>query len=417
MTRPVRKLLSSLSMALVLLGAGGSASAEEIVWWSPNWGQARAEELIKKFEAANPDVKVKLDVTVSNGLQNRIQVALRSGSPPDLIDSSMQWTVPFANTGKLLPLDDFVAKSRIDLGDFYAATLKSARHEGKLYGLPYRAQTLGLLYNKQHYRDAGLDPEKPPQTWDEFIKVSQQLTKKNSKGEQQYGFGVVGGGEVQNIITRLMPFIWMNGGTVISDDEKRALVNQPEAVQAVEFYTSPFTKLGVSPPSTLQNDGAALRKLFSAGAISQYLSGQYDLPAIKQENPEIEVGATAFPHPAGKQTSGVLSGWNFIVPKDSKHIDAALRLAGFLVKPENMGYYTDTFPATKSAMKLPRFDDPPLQPFKDMLQYTKPAPSHPAWVRVVQIMYDSTQEILLKRTTPQAAMDEANKKIQALLDK
>src|SRR3954471_21772175 len=84
-----------------------AALAEEVTWWAPDWGKARAEKLIGDFQAANPDIKVKLEVTISNGLQNRIQIALRSGSPPDLIDSSIQWVPAYANTGKLLPLDEW----------------------------------------------------------------------------------------------------------------------------------------------------------------------------------------------------------------------------------------------------------------------------------------------------------------------
>ena len=87
------------------------------------------------------------------------------------------------------------------------------------------------------------------------------------------------------------------------------------------------------------------------------------------------------------------------------------------MKPDNMGYYTDTFPASKSAMSLPRFQDPTLKPFKDMLPFAQPAPSHPAWLQTVQIIFDKTQEVLLKRSTPQKAMDDAARRIQALLDK
>src|SRR5690348_11156106 len=97
-----------------------AAFAEEVTWWAPDWGKARAEKLIGDFQAANPDINVKLEVTISNGLQNRIQIALRSGSPPDLIDSSIQWVPAYANTGKLLPLDEW-AKDNVDMADLLPA--------------------------------------------------------------------------------------------------------------------------------------------------------------------------------------------------------------------------------------------------------------------------------------------------------
>ena len=394
---------------------GFAAMAEEITWWTPNWGAERAQKLIKDFEAANPDITIKTEITVSNGLQNRIQVVLQSGAPPDLIETSMQWVAPFAQGGKLLPLDKFAA-SNVDLKDLLPATVEASTYDGKLYALPYRAQTLGLIYNKQLYRDAGLNPDQPPQTWDEFIAASKKLTRTNAKGEQQYGIGVAGGGEISNLITRMVPFMWMNGGDVFSPAGKTALVNQPAAVAAVKFYTDPLTTLNIAPPSTLQNDGLALRRLFDQGTVAQYFSGQYDLPAIKKEAPGLDIGVAPFPHPEGKQTAGILSGWTFVVPAASKHIDATLKFLAFLEKPENQGFFTDTFPASQSAMSLPRFADPLLQPFKAMLEFAKPVPTNPAWIQAQQILFDNTQQVLLKSASPQDAMNTAAQQIQDILD-
>lgn len=415
MTRLSRMLrLSLLSVALAL--PAFAVAAEEITWWTPNWGEERARKLAADFTAANPDITINLEVTVSNGLQNRIEVALRSGTPPDLIDSSMQWVIPFAAGGRLLSLEEF-AQANIDLPDLYESTLESVRYDGQIYGLPYRAQTLALIYNKALYRDAGLDPENPPLTWDSFLEASQKLTKTNAAGEKQYGIGVSGGGEMGNMIARLLPFIWMNDADVLSPDFTKAVVNSPEAVAAVEFYTKPLTELGSAPPSTLQNDGTALRRLFGSGTVAQYFSGQYDLPALAEEAPDIELGVAPFPYPEGKQTSGVLSGWTFIVPADSTHHDATLKFVKFLMQPENQGYYTDTFPASKKAMDLPRFQDPLLQPFKDMLNFAHPAPTTPAWIATSQILFARVQEVLLGTMTAQEAMDEAALEIQDELDR
>jgi len=415
MTRLSRIMqLSLLSVALTMPAL--AVTAQEITWWTPNWGETRARELAAEFEAANPGITINLEITVSNGLQNRIEVALRSGTPPDLIDSSMQWVIPFAASGRLLSLEQF-AQDNIDLPDLYEATLDSVRYEGEIYGLPYRAQTLALIYNKALYRDAGLDPENPPLTWDAFLEAAQAMTKTNAAGEQQYGLGVSGGGEMGNLVTRLVPFIWMNGGDVLNEDYTQAVVNSPEAVAAVEFYTKPLTELGIAPPSTLQNDGAALRRLFGSGTIAQYFSGQYDLPALAAEAPDIELGVASFPYPEGKEPSGVLSGWTFIVPEASPNHEATLKFVDFLMEPENQGFYTDTFPASRTAMDLPRFQEPLLQPFKEMLNYARPAPSSPAWIATTQILFAQVQEVLLGSMSAQEAMDEAALQIQDVLDR
>jgi multiple sugar transport system substrate-binding protein len=413
-----RTLLKAAALApLMTVRSTGWAQAAEVVWWAPNWGQARAEELVKRFQAGNPDLRVKIEVTVADGLQNRVLTALRSGAPPDLSDINSGWNIPYALTGELLAIDDFVQQQKIDLADFLPAPLATARVGGKLMGLPYRMEGHGFIYNRGAYKEAGLDPDKPPRTWDDLVEYSKRLTRKTADGKQQYGLGVCGGGEVGNVIFRAMPLIWMNGGSVVSDDMKRAVVNEPAAVQAVDFYTSPFTKLGTAPPSTLQNDGLAIRRLFIAGVVAQYQSGQFDIPPIRKENPAIDIGVARLPTPKGKDPAVVMGGWSFIIPKAAKNVSGAARLMGFLGQPDNMGYYTDTFPARKSPMSMQRFQDPILTAFREMLPYARPVPPVRDWLQCVQIFFDQTQRILLKEASPQDAMNEAAKGMQRLLDR
>ncbi len=404
------------AIAALLVGPGAQA-AETIVWWAPNWQQARAEAVVKDFHAANPDIDVKLEITVADGLQNRVMTTLRGGSPPDVIEANSTWTVAFAATGALIDLDDWAQRVKLDRADFLPAALKLASWKGKLYGLPYRAHGLGMIYNKGLYREAGLDPDKPPQTWPELLSAAKALTRLNAKGAQQYGLGIVGGGEVFNMLSNALPFIWMNGGDLVSADGRTAVANQPAAVEGAAFYTSLYTAEGVTPPSTLQNDGLALRRLFVNGTIAQYFGGQFDLPVIQQEAPGIEFGVAPLPHPPGKASTSLLGSWCFMVPKQSRHIEASLKLLAFLAQPTVMGAYTDTFPARISAMSLPRFDAPLLQGYRKLVADTRATPAIPAWVQIIQVFYDQMQQILLKRASPQEAMDQAQRKMQALLDK
>lgn len=412
MTRRTIGLLAATAGLLAL--QTGLATAGEIVWWTPNWGQARAEELAKKFEAANPDIKVKLEITVSDGLPTRILTALKSGAPPDLIEAQHGWVQGYAENNLVLPLDDVLAK--LDKADFVPAALEYDTWDGKLWGIPYRIETHAVIFNKGMFKAAGLDPDKPPQTWPELVEAAKKLTGKGAKGQDQYGFAITGGGEVGNTMFRSLPFIWMAGGSVISDDLTKATVNEPASVEGVKFYTDMFAELGVSPPSTLQNDGTANRKLFIAETVAMYQSGQFDINSIRKENPDIDIGVMMIPHPEGKDTAAVLGGWSFVIPKDAKNPDETKKFLEFLAQSENMGFFTDTFPARTSAMSLPRFDDPILASFKAMLPHGRRVPPEKNWVQIVQAYFDNIQTILLKEATPQEAMDAAAEEIQALLD-
>ena len=402
-----RGILLAAASVMVLAFAGGSAVAGDILWWTPNWGEARARELAAKFEAANPGIKVNLEITVSDGLPARIQTALVSGSPPDLIEAQHGWVAPYAQAGLVLPLDDVLQ----DKDDYIPAALDYDTWDGRLWGIPYRIETHGVIYNKGAFTAAGLDPEKPPQTWTELVDAAKKLT-----GGGKYGFAITGGGEFGNTVFRSLPFIWMNGGSIISEDMTTATVNAPEAVEAVKFYTDMLVTHQVSPPSTLQNDGTANRRLFIAETVSMYQSGQFDIGSIRKENANIDIGVMTIPHPEGKETAAILGGWSFIIPKDAKNPEETKKLVQFLAESENMGFFTDTFPARKSAMEMERFQDPILANFKAMLPFGRRVPPHKNWIPITQAYFDGVQRILVGDQEPQEAMDQAAEEIQALLD-
>jgi len=405
-----RNVVLAGATSLLITIAGSVAVAGEIVWWTPNWGEARAKELATKFEAGNPSITIKLEVTVANGLPAKVATALRSGSPPDLIEVQHGWVPEYAQAGLVLPLDDVLR----DKDDYFPAALDYVTWNGKVWAIPYRIETHAVIYNKGAFKAAGLDPDKPPQTWSDLVAAAKKLTGKTADGKDQYGFAITGGGEFGNTIFRTLPFIWMNGGSIISDDMKKATVNQPAAVEAVKFYTD-FLANKLSPPSTLQNDGIANRQLFIAGTVAMYQSGQFDIDSIRKGNPNIDIGVAMIPHPDGKETAAIVGGWSFVIPKDAKNPDETKKFIRFLAEPDNMGFFTDTFPARKSAMKLPRFQDPILANFKAMLPYGRKMPPAKNWQQITQAYFDGLQSIMLGDASPQEAMDAAAEQIAPLL--
>jgi multiple sugar transport system substrate-binding protein len=413
-TRGLAAVLAAFAAGAVACASACGGRTSAIVWWTPSWGQARALDLARQFEAANPDLTVTVETTVADGLPTRILTALRSGAPPDLIEAQHGWVVPYAQAGLLAPLDDVVAPQ--DRADYVPAALDYDTWNGHVWGAPFRIETHALFYNKRLFRDAGLDPERPPRTWAETLAAARVLTRKVA-GRQQYGWAITGGGEVGNTLFRVLPMIWANGGDILSADMTRVLVNEPAAVEAVTFYAELFTKYHVSPPSTLQDDGLADRRLFIAGSVAMYQSGQFDIAVIRQENPSLELGVAALPHPDGRAPAAALGGWSFVVPKDAPHADGARRLARFLGEPARMGFFTDTFPARTSAMALPRFADPLLAPFREMLPLGRRVPPARNWLSIVQIFFDHLQRVLLSELTPQVAMDQVASEIRPLLDR
>ncbi|MDB5560642.1 MAG: sugar transporter substrate-binding protein, partial [Hyphomicrobiales bacterium] len=198
----------------VLLGAtvstltlmAGTAFAGDVSWWTPNWGADRAKQLVAKFEAANPDIKIHMEVTTSDGLPQRVLTALQSGAAPDIIEVQHGWVNGYAQADLIQPLDDTIQNKE----DYVKGALDYVTWDSKLWGIPYRIETHAIIYNLDEFKAAGLDPAKAPQTWTEFMAAAAKLTKPG-----QFGFAITGGGEMGNTIFRALPFIWMNGGDII----------------------------------------------------------------------------------------------------------------------------------------------------------------------------------------------------------
>jgi multiple sugar transport system substrate-binding protein len=404
----MKTIRTAAMLALTVSGlalSAGWANAGEVTWWTPNFNETRARELVEKFQTANPGITIKLEVTTTDGLPQRILTALQSGSAPDIIDVQHAWVNGYAQNNLVVPLDDVLT----DREDYVPAALDYVTWNDQLWAIPYRIETHAIIYNKADFVAAGLDPASPPQTWEEFTAAAQAMTK-----DGKSGFAITGGGEVGNTIFRSLPFIWMAGGGIISDDGTQVLVNSPETVRAVQFYTD-FFKNGISPTSTLENDGTANRRLFIAETVSMYQSGQFDVNSIRQENPNIDIGVMTIPHPEGAETAAILGGWSLVIPTDAKNPEEAKTFISFLSEAENQAILTDTFPARVSAMDAERFNDPILSVFKEMLPHGRPVPVHPNWVQITQAYFDGIQRILLGDEDVQTAMDGAASEIEALL--
>ncbi|SMF35353.1 multiple sugar transport system substrate-binding protein [Xaviernesmea oryzae] len=414
MKRRTKMLVTGLAL---LLSQAAHASGADLVWWTMNWNEQKAKDYAAEFMKENPGINVRVEANVAGGLQSRILVALQSGSTPDLIDVQNGANVPLAETGKLEPLRDRLTAAGVKFDDILPASLDTATYNGQLYGLPFQAEAHALIYNKGAFKEAGLDPEKPPQTWAEFVDAAKKLTGKNSKGQQVYGYGVSGGGADQpgNALFRSLPFMWMNGGGILGPDNKEVIINSPASVEGVKLYVDLFTTYKVSPPSTLENDSNALRRLFQVGNVAMIPGATSDIERIRAAAPDIELGVGPLPHPEGKDPAVILGGWNFIIPKDAPNKDAAIKLAAFMSKPERQAVYTTTFPAAMSGLNDKRFADPIMDAHKEMLEYARPQPTIPQWGQIGQIYYNHLQEALLQSSTVQEAMDAAATEIKTLL--
>jgi len=192
----VRRTLLLLTLVLALLlaaCAGGAVAPTETrpagpvsitFWHSMNAANGDAlEALTARFNSMQDEVKVKL---VFQGAYvdslNKFIASLRSGDVPAMIQMHDVATQLMIDSQEVTPTQDFIDRESYDLSDFEPRLLDYYRVGDRLYSMPFNVSNPVLLYDKTSFREAGLDPQKPPQTLEELTEYSRKLVKRDSQG-------------------------------------------------------------------------------------------------------------------------------------------------------------------------------------------------------------------------------------------
>ena len=289
---------SALAIAATLAGcsAGGSSGKIELrVGTFPAGADPAAYEAFEKqeadFEDANPNIDVIGEEYEWKGPTFAVQLA--GGSLPDV------FTVPFTEAKTLLEngqLADVTAQVE-DLGyadKFNPVILEGVQDkDGKIYGFPRQAYAMGLHYNRELFTAAGLDPDKPPTTWDEVRAAAKTISQKTGKaGFATMTFNNTGGWQLT------APTVAHGGRTQVDngDGTYTSTIDNPGTVAALEFYHD-LRWEDNSMGSNFLLDWSAINQEFGAGNIGMYTSGSdvyTSLVRSNEQNPD-DYGLTVLP--------------------------------------------------------------------------------------------------------------------------
>ena len=198
--------------------------------------EADWQTIIDKFNEEYPNVTINYQSVAFGEAQNKFKTAAKSGKgAPDILRAEVAWTPEFASLGYLYQLDGTAALEN----NFLETPLSSNVYEDKTYGVPQVTDTLGLMYNKELFEKAGLDPEAPPTTWEEVAEAAEAL-KSKAKVDGIYL-------NAQGYF--LMPFIYGEGGDLVDTDAEKILVNSPESVAGVQTAQD-LVESGAAVPSS-----------------------------------------------------------------------------------------------------------------------------------------------------------------------
>lgn len=293
--------MKRLLVITVAILAASSAFAQQktITLWT-RLAEDQSKALFDAFEAANPDID--LDVEYIPGGKNHINKLIASvaaGNAPDMVTLDVVATEAFAGLDELIPLDGILAEHP-DLSPevFPAGPLKTGNVEGVQYAIPFGGSASAVAYNKELFREVGLDPDKPPQTWDEFVNAAMKLTFDRDGDGRIDVYGLQFVPSQPSLATfRWLPYFWMAGGEFIDREAMEFTFDSEAGEQALSFLMDMHLKHGVVPPSAIGAQASTDTQLeFLQGRVAMILDGSAIIQRVNRDAPDFELGI--MPHPS-----------------------------------------------------------------------------------------------------------------------
>ncbi|MBI4736705.1 MAG: sugar ABC transporter substrate-binding protein, partial [candidate division NC10 bacterium] len=264
--------MAGFAVGLLGLAAGPAVAQVKIRFQTWHWGETpwvkSLEEFQKTFNQANPGIEVVRDDSRYADKESVFITQSQAKAAADIAHFSYRSIRHLADRGYLMDLTPFVEKEggAKYLAQFDQSAVEMCKYKGKLYCLPDDLNPLVLMYNTVHFKEAGLDPNKPPATWYQFLDYAKKLTKGD-----RWGVGVIGARQ-EGLFMRFNPWLWGAGGDYLTPDGKRSALDTPQALEGFKYYAELFTKHKVVPPGVIEQGAQEVRTQLAHGKVSMIIT-------------------------------------------------------------------------------------------------------------------------------------------------
>ncbi len=328
------------------------------------------DHLIEEFEAENPNIKVVHNSDIPYGeFIDKVAASASAGTGPDVVSLFYGWIPSWVDAGYLAPLpeEEF---PREWIEETYLPMVLQSEFLGEFWALPTAVRTLALLWNKDLFEAAGLDPDVPPTTLEELVEFAQATTVGEDPDYEVMGFPVEVPGQAHHWFREVL--VRQFGGQPYTDDNKTVTWNSPEGCEAFQYMTAFETEYGTG--SNDYFDGST--QAFLNGQSAIHIDGSFRLGTIAANAPDLNFGVAELPSVNGvKSTFG--SYWTHGITKkaeaDPAKLEASIKFLKFITSPEAGLYWAQNvgeLPAqNESAENVDLLSDPLLGPFVAGLSY------------------------------------------------
>lgn len=418
-----RKLLIlTLVLGLVAGFSIGFAQQEEIKirvsgWVSSPFESKIMESMIDRYNDffASPGVEAIYE-PIPADYNTKIETMIAAGNPPDVFYWDIFAAEPLIKKSVLLPLNNLMAETYTDPADFLYTAINAFTLGGKVYGIPKDFNTLALFYNKKMFDVAGVPYPTSDWTWDDLKAAAKAIQAK--KDELKADFPNFEAALAMAPDTaRWMPFVFQNGGSFFNADRSKVVINSPEAVKALEFYTSFELVDGTAVrPSVI---GAGWQgEAFGKENVAMVMEGGWMPPFLRDNFPDVEYGAVELPRgPVGR--GNYLFTVAYVIPATTKHPEEAWSVVEYLTSLESQLFVLRTgfaLPTRRLLTESPLLTKNPITYtiFKGAA-YARPFEFGPLGGKAVDELAAAMESVFLGKKTAQKALDDAAATLNAEL--
>ena len=379
------------------------------------------DQMAADFEKENPGIKVKPVYTGT--YQESIVKALtadKAGTPPTIAILLSTDMFTLIDEDAIVPFDDLAptADDKAWMKSFFPAFMANSQTGGKTWGIPFQRSTIVLYWNKELFKEAGLDPNRPPENWKQMLDDAQKLTKRDASGNvTQWGVQIPSSGFPYWLFQGLTT---PNGVELMNSAGNQTYFDKPAVVEALAYWVDLGRKYKVMPAGVVE--WGTTPKDFFEKKIAMMWTTTGNLTNVKN-NAKFDFGVAMLP--ASKRRGSPTGGGNFYIfkkaPKDQQL--AAVKFAKWMTTPEraaqwgiDTGYVAvrpDAWQTAKMQEYVKSF--PVAAVARDQLQYSVAELSTHDNQRVTKALNDGIQAALTGAKSPQQAMKDAEAEASRIL--
>jgi ABC-type glycerol-3-phosphate transport system substrate-binding protein len=381
-------------------------------------------EMVQQFAEENPDVSVRVEMMAWDTYFDKLTTSLIAGDPPDLFLLHHQELPQFARLGVLMPTDDMFdyEGGPLPADDFAPPIFEATVYEGVRYGVVVDHHGWGMWVNNDLFEAAGLDPTVQPQNAEEFLEYATRLTlDANGLNPDQEGFDPANIVQYGTTVSWMKPTylstIWQFGGDIVSEDGTTATINSDEGRAALQFWYDMIYTYHVAP----QPAGFDNWQSFAAGNLAMIPEGTWMRNFLVLENPDVNWTAWGLPQWGDVQPAAWVSSHVVYFPStlSGDELEAARELVVYL---SEQGLYWATSGQVPARISQQEALDPEVFPSNIVIgsafqEYGIPELPSPYSIELVDAFQPEIDAALNGLKSIDAALEDANRRIQSVLDR